>query len=164
MLLAIANFISPLIGATMYEYLNMDRTCDYVGFVNLGLGVICLFFNCGFSPFAENRAFTEKLENLRKQSPLFRDEFEKRKLSGADVSELTATLALEGKSILMRKTAHKKIHMGNQSVIQQKLADEMSYRKAQMTEYNRSVYKGNKSGYSASKSGYVKSQNSTKRM
>ena len=158
MLFAIANFVSPLLGAFMYTNLNMDRTCDIVGFVNIGLGVICLIFNCGLSPFSENRAFTEKLENLRKQSPLFQDELEKRKLSGADVSELTATVALQGKSILMRKTAHKKVHMGNQDVTQQKLADELSYRKAQMTEYNRSAYKGNKSGYSASKSGYGKSQ------
>lgn len=74
MLFAVANFVSPLLGTFMYTNLGMDRTCDYIAFVNLGFGLICFLFNCGLTPFAENRTFLEKLENLRKESPLYQEE------------------------------------------------------------------------------------------
>lgn len=58
-------------------------------------------------------------------------------MSGHDVDELKVSEILQSRSILMKKTTFKHTHMGggDQNFAQQKLADDLSYRKAQVSEY-----------------------------
>jgi len=117
MLFAISTFVSPLIGTAMYNVMGMERTCDIIGFVNLGFAVISFFFNMGPFPFSEDRKFKENLEALRKQSPLYQEELEKRKTSvnkdgkSFGPSDLTPASILESKSVFMKKTTRH--YMGN---------------------------------------------------
>jgi hypothetical protein len=65
LLFALSNFVAPLAGTYMYEQIGMRRTCDVFACMNIGVGVICVIFNCGFSVYSENRAFANKLAVLQ---------------------------------------------------------------------------------------------------
>lgn len=65
LLYAFANGVSPLIGGFLHDHYGSEKTCDWVAFVNIGVGVISLLFNCGIFVFREDRAFKNKLESLR---------------------------------------------------------------------------------------------------
>ena len=54
---AISMFVSPNIGALMYNAFGPRRTGDYVAIVNLSVFLIFFVFNGGFSVFKENRNF-----------------------------------------------------------------------------------------------------------
>ena len=49
----------------MNTALGPTVTCDTLGLINAGFGVILLIFNCGPFVFSENRAFQEKMKVIR---------------------------------------------------------------------------------------------------
>lgn len=61
---ALANFVSPLVGTSLFNLLGQQTTCDYVALFNFAYGVILFIFNCGPGVFSENRRFCAKLSEL----------------------------------------------------------------------------------------------------
>ena len=54
---ALANFLSPIIGAALEKKFGQQSTCDYIAYMNLSFGLVFLIFNCGVTMFSENKVF-----------------------------------------------------------------------------------------------------------
>ena len=61
---ALSMFVGPLIGSAMNTTFGSVKTCDYLGFANLGFAVLLFIFNCGPFVYAENRKFQERVAEL----------------------------------------------------------------------------------------------------
>lgn len=62
---AFSNFIAPLMGSYLYEYVDHRKTFDYIAIADFSFGILILFVNCGPWVFSENRRFKEQLSALK---------------------------------------------------------------------------------------------------
>ena len=65
LMFAFSCFISPLIGDALNTAYGQRIACDISAFANFAFFIVLFLFNAGPFVFSENRAFNEKLEQLR---------------------------------------------------------------------------------------------------
>ena len=140
LLFALSNFVAPLLGTWLYEHFGMRKTCDYFALFNIAIGIISFVFNCGFSVFSENRDFNKKLQILKGE--------EDEDVETTEGKQPRKTFARGGgtfhakgggrnnqfSSVYMR---NKRAYMGNANSVYNKMHNEISVRKANMSHYQK---------------------------
>lgn len=137
LLFALSSFVGPMVGSYMYEEVGMRWTCDWFGVFNIAIAVICFVFNCGFNVYGENREFTKKLAKLRgeeKENESVEADANPRKTfaRGGGTFHARGHRNNQFKSVYMR---NKRTYMGNANSIHNKIHNEISLRKANLSHY-----------------------------
>ena len=63
-------FLSPIVGTFLYNNFGFRKTCEFMALTNLGYAIIIFLFNCGLTPFKEDRLFKEKLKVFKEKDCL----------------------------------------------------------------------------------------------
>ena len=136
LLFALSNFVAPLLGTWMYTKVGMRLTCDYFAIFNIAIGVISFVFNCGFRVFSENKEFNRKLRVLKgeeeEETPEGAEPRKSFAKGGGTFHHAGGARTNQFSSVYMR---NKRTYMGNANSIYNKMHNEISVRKANMSHY-----------------------------
>ena len=128
LLYALANGVSPLIGAFLHSEVGARKACDYVAYFNIGFGIISFIFNCGFFVFREDREFKSKLAALQAIGEIGQ---------GDGTSRVISIAHVPNKSSYIKRP--QRGNFGNTVSISNVYADKVTFYKASKSIYNRKM-------------------------